>query len=110
MSFDHKKKRPGHKAEPTAIDAILGKLLKRPALQEGITKYKFVLQWHNIVGADLATRTKPLGIWRNKLTVEVESSSLAQEIGFQKHVILKRLQQYLEGGIKVEDIHFRVVG
>lgn len=110
MSFPHKKKSTAHKAEPTAIDSILSSLLKKPALQEGITKYKFVLQWHNIVGADLAARTKPLGIWRNRLTIEVDSSSLAQEIGFHKKAILTRLQNYLEADTVVEDLHFRVVG
>jgi predicted nucleic acid-binding Zn ribbon protein len=106
MKFGNNRKRG--RAEPTAIDAVLASIMKRPAIKEGVTKYKFVLHWEKIVGAALAVRTKPEGIRGKKLTVLVENSGLAQEISFQKQLLLERLTPYLEAGQEVQDIVFRI--
>jgi len=96
-------KRPGL----TLLRGVLGKTLEKYGLDKDIARYQFVLYWKNIVGAAAAARAQPECIRGNTLVVKVANSAWAQELSFQKAVILSRLKKY-SGDNTVEDIKFYV--
>ena len=90
------------------VDKVLKSALNRFGLANDIARYKFVLHWKEIVGEHIAKRTKPECINRETLIVRVVDSAWAQELAFQKDVILSRLQKFLGEKDRVRDIHFYV--
>ncbi len=95
---------------PVPVQGVLLDALKRYGLSEGLARYQFVSRWSEVVGKEIAQRAKPECIHGKTLVVKVCSSVWAQELSFQKGVILKRLQRFVDQSVKVEDIHFYVGG
>ena len=93
----------------TAVDAILTKTLKKYGLNEDLSRYKFVLSWKEIVGEDIAKHATPEGLKAGRLLVRVANSAWAQELSFQKEIIINRLNRFLGQGQTVNDVMF-VVG
>jgi predicted nucleic acid-binding Zn ribbon protein len=99
------------KREPADIQSVLRSVLRRYGLERNLQKYEFITRWKEVVGEDIASRTVPECIRGNCLIVRVESSAWAQELSFQKHVILKRFHKILrtdalKKGYVVKDIKF----
>ena len=99
---------PKRKSKPVAAEAILKRALKKYGLDRDIARYHFVLKWEEIVGAEIARRSRPECIRGKSLFVRVADSMWAQELSFQKAVILHRLKKYVADGQQVEDIRFCV--
>lgn len=95
-------------ARPVQVQGVLARALKRYGLDKEIARYNFVLHWGDIVGDHLARRTKPECIRNRALVVGVSSSAWAQELSFQKQVILSRLREYLDQHEVVDDVTFYV--
>lgn len=93
---------------PTSVHDILQRVLKKRNLDHKLAQYEFVLRWKEIVGVEIASRTFPEAVRRNELYVRVESPMWAQELTFQKGVLLKRLQRLTQFE-SLRDIRF-VVG
>lgn len=91
-----------------SIQNILSRALGKHGLDREIARYKFVLHWNEIVGDEIARRAKADSIRGTTLMVRVSDSAWAQELSFQKGVILKRLKKYLSNGETVRDIQFFV--
>lgn len=91
------------------IQGILQGALKRRGLDQAIAKYQFVLKWPEIVGGEIAKRTRPEFLKNGTLFVRVAESVWAQELTFQKDVILNRLKRYVPEKDAVTDVKF-VVG
>jgi len=94
--------------EPLAAEKVLALALKKYGIDKDIARYKFVLHWKEIVGEEIAKRTRPECIRKDALVVRVVNSSWAQELGFQKEVILGRLKRFLAHETAVSDIQFYV--
>lgn len=107
MNGSYKKK---GRREPVQINAVLNSALKKYGIDEHLARYQFVQQWDQIVGEEIAKRTAPEAIKNGKLIVRVNSSVWAQELSFQKEVILKRLKRYIDDESVLTDVHFYVVG
>lgn len=103
-----KTKRRKRTAAPDAASEILAKVLKRSRLDRDLARYNFVLQWEEIVGKDIAKRTRPEGIRGRTLLVNVSDPVWAQELSFQREVILGRLAKVVKSSELVTDIRFRV--
>ena len=102
---------PGkRKSEPAVAQEVLQRALARLGLDKEIARYHFVLHWQEIVGEEIAKRTKPECIKNRALVVRVTDSAWAQELSFQKRVILTRLKRFLGAGEIVDDVLFYVVG
>ena len=93
---------------PIAIQKVLESALKQYGIGDDIARYQFVLHWKDIVGEEIAKRSTPDSLRSKTLVVRVKDSAWAQELSFQKDVILKRLQRFLSDGQSVEDIMFYV--
>jgi len=90
----------------TAVKGVLRSAMRRYGLEERFAKYEFVAHWDEIVGSEIAKRAKPDRIQNRTLYVRVANSLWAQELAFQKHVILSRLKKYLDAGQSIDDLHF----
>ncbi|NDC38220.1 MAG: DUF721 domain-containing protein [Proteobacteria bacterium] len=100
------------KATPQAAGKILSLALKRYGLDKEVAKYEFVLHWRSIMGALIADRTRPEAIQGSTLVVRVSNPQWAQELAFQKEIILGRLNRFLKDShatAEVDDVRF-VVG
>jgi predicted nucleic acid-binding Zn ribbon protein len=98
------------KAAPVVAQQVLQSALAKLGLDKEIARYKFVLHWTEIVGEEIAQRAKPECIKNRALVVRVTDSAWAQELSFQKKVILTRLKRFLDAGDMVDDVIFYVVG
>ena len=94
---------------PLNISQILASVLKRNGLEEKIARYQFVLKWEEIVGKEIARKTKPDSIRNGKLFVRVSDSAWANELSFHKSAMIKRLRSYFPQSEEITDIQF-VVG
>lgn len=90
------------------VGATLSGLLSRYNLDSEIARYDFVLHWPEIVGEEVAKRTRPECIRGGTLVIAVQNSVWAQELTFNKRVILSRLQNRLPNEEVVSDIAFYV--
>jgi len=98
------------KATVTEARTVLSSVLSSYGLDEKIAKYQFVNSWSEIVGEEIAKRSKPDSIRNGILVIRVESSAWAQELSFHKTVILRRLEKFLGEDEMVRDLQFYVVG
>lgn len=97
-------------AIPATVRSILGPTLKRYGLDRGLEKYEFVLRWKEIVGEEIAKRSRPEKVRGRTLLVRVQDSAWAQELTFQKSVLLSRLKRNLGDSCRIDDIYFLIDG
>ena len=62
--------------------------------------------WEQLVGAQLATHVQPAVLQGELLVLSVDSPVWAQELHFNKHTLLQRIQK--QTGIVVTDLRTRV--
>lgn len=98
------------KAEPQKIQQLLKGAFRQYGLDKELVRYNFVIHWSEIVGDEIARRSTPECIERGTLVVRVCDSAWAQELSFQKGVILHRLKRFLDAGQHVSDVRFYVAG
>ncbi|MCB9029772.1 MAG: DUF721 domain-containing protein [Deltaproteobacteria bacterium] len=94
-------------ASPKTIDSVLDSALGRYGIKEDLARYKFVLKWKEIVGDSIARFSKPECIRQGTLVVKVKDSAWAQELAFQKGIIIQRLNKHLDENL-IDDVFFEV--
>jgi predicted nucleic acid-binding Zn ribbon protein len=94
--------------DPQPILDVLNAALARSGLARQLARYRFVTHWPQIVGEEVARRTRPEALHNGSLVIRVSSSVWAQELGFQKELVLARLQQFLDSKEVVNDVRFYV--
>lgn len=104
----YRRRRVGVRTDLTLVKGILSKALSIKGLDRKIERYGFILHWKEIVGEGLAAVCKPECISGKTLLLRVAHSAWAQEITFQKPVILQRLRPFLRRGDFVDDIVCRL--
>jgi len=102
--------RRGYFAAPALAGDVLKRAFRRYGIDRHLARYQFVLHWREIVGEEIAKRAVPECIRKGALIVRVVDSTWAQELSFQKQVILKRLRKFVRQDEAVEDIVFYVSG
>jgi predicted nucleic acid-binding Zn ribbon protein len=92
---------------PQTIGNVLSELMARRGYGRIQSTETYNAAWREAAGPLLAKYTRPGQVRRGTLEVVVANSTLIQELGFQKHDLLKRLAESLpDEGIK--NIRFRV--
>lgn len=102
------------KAQPKVVKDLLSGTFSKFGIDQQLSRYGFVLEWESIVGVEIALRSKPHAVERGVLTIRVVNSEWAQELAFQKELLLARIAKYGENSgnavtASVKDIRF-VVG
>ena len=96
---------------PQAIGNVIASTLKRFGIDKDVARYEFVLHWREIMGEQIADRSRPEALDHGLLTVRVCNSEWAQELVFQKQIILSRLNRFLaesRTAVIVQDVRFIV--
>jgi predicted nucleic acid-binding Zn ribbon protein len=96
-----------HAREPKAIGKVLAQLITAKGYGRIQASADFSAAWQAAVGDALAKYSLPGRIRRSVLDVTVANSMVVQELTFQKHDILKRLQAEFPDA-KLRDLKFRV--
>ena len=97
------------KSFPSEVGAVLQTALRAKGIDKDLDRYRFILEWDQIVGDEIAKRTCPECMRGSTLIVKVSDSTWAQELSFQKEVIIKRMNRICKDTAPVSDIRF-VVG
>ena len=97
--------RQGPKRDPEVLNKVIDLAFKRFGLAGEVNKYKFVLHWGEIVGPEIAKRSKPEYLKGSTLVVKVTDSAWSQELSFHKNVIISRLNSFL-GKNEISDVLF----
>lgn len=97
------------KRGPCAIGDVLSEVMARRGFARVQTAAAYDEAWREAAGELAARYSKPGALRRGTLEVIVANSTLMQELGFRKHVLLKTLAGLLPDE-KIENIRFRVGG
>lgn len=89
-------------------ESIIEKMLSSKELKKAVTRNNLYKFWSKIVGKKFSEKSKPYSMMGNGLlVVACESSTVAQELMFQKTQILEKFQPYLKSlHLNVKDIKF----
>jgi predicted nucleic acid-binding Zn ribbon protein len=91
-----------YKSISVLLEQILGKKAWKGQLQEAEIK----LRWPEIVGPEIAARTQPKKLYKNKLEVHCDHDVWRSELQFLKPEILKRIAE-IEGEGVVKEIYLK---
>ena len=95
---------------PSPVARVLQSALGKNGLDKKLARYRFVLHWDEIVGERIARLAQPECLRDGALIVRVNDSAWAQELSFQKRVILARLAKYVDPSDHITDVMFYVAG
>lgn len=93
--------------ELESAGGALRRLLQQLGLDRQYRTYDALAHWSDIVGKQVAQVARPLRIDADTLWVAVKSHAWAQELNFQKRIILHRLNERA-GEERFKDIRFTV--
>jgi hypothetical protein len=96
------------KSTPQKASEILEALLGRTRYARELKKYKFAPYWKQIVGEQLFKVCQIDSVRGRTLWVRVPDSGWAQEISFQKDIIIQRVNKHLGEQEQIVDLRFNV--
>ena len=88
------------------IAEILKRVLGDRKFRQGVHKAEITLRWAEIVGPEIAARTKPVHLSRGRLLIECDHDVWRTELSFLKPEILKRIAE-VEGDGVVKEIFLK---
>ncbi len=89
------------------MSGVLPRVLKQLGLEQGLLGWRAVSEWAEVVGPQLARRTRAVAFHEGVLHIEVEGSPWMQELGFLKRDLVRKINEHL-GRRLVHDVRFRV--
>jgi predicted nucleic acid-binding Zn ribbon protein len=102
-----REQRRHHARRPKKIGDVLARLITTRGYGRIQADGEMIAAWQSAVGQPLAAFTRPGQIRRGKLEVTVSNSTIVQELGFQKELILSALQVELPNA-RIRDLKFRI--
>lgn len=93
-------RKPGDAGDEGAVRVgeVLADLLKRLGLDREIAGQEALARWPGVVGERIAAVTRPRGIARGTMFVEVRSSAWISELNLMRRDILARLNAGRDAG------------
>ena len=92
--------------EPALAGELVDKMLHGLGLDERLHQYKALIIWNDVVGPQIATRTRPVRIRENILEVNVDQPAWMQQLQLMKPKILARLNAEL-GKSTIKDLYLK---
>ena len=80
---------------PVLAGELVDKLLQGLGLDERLQQYKALIVWSDVVGPQIAARTRPIRIRDNILEINVDQAAWMQQLQLMKPKILARLNAEL---------------
>jgi predicted nucleic acid-binding Zn ribbon protein len=107
MSSSEPQPRAPRYVEPKHIGDVLSQLIARRGYARVQSAGALVEAWNSAAGNRWTSCTRAMAVRRGVLEVLVGNSTLAQELGFQKRSLVKRLAELLPDE-KIRDLKFKV--
>ena len=86
--------------DPRGLGSVLENLTADLGWSSTLAKSQLIISWADVVGPDIATRTNPVAIEDNTLTVSCESTAWATQLRLMSSEILtKILQKFPEADV-----------
>ncbi|MBU4342528.1 MAG: DUF721 domain-containing protein [Candidatus Omnitrophica bacterium] len=95
------------KKQPEGIKNILGNVLGTIEKKGPGKKEKISNAWQKTAGEKAARHSRPTGLRRKVLAIEVDSSTWFYELSTKKRELLRELKKELKE-CKIDDIRFRM--
>ena len=92
---------------PEGIKSIVTKVIGTIETKGPGKKEKVLNAWEACVGQKASSHSRPVGIRRKIITIEIDSSAWLYELSLKKKRILKDIKKEL-GEKNIEDIRFRM--
>ena len=80
-------------SRPTEVGKLVGGVLRKAGLADGLEKASASMQWPERVGRAIAAVTRVRSVSGSTVFVEVQSSAWLQELTFRKVEILERMNE-----------------
>ena len=100
-----KTRRPRLKKAASA-GVLVEKLLKGFGLDERLQQYRALIIWEEVVGPQIAARTRPIRIRDGVLEINVDQPTWMQQLQFMKPKILTQLNAEL-GKATIKDLYLK---
>lgn len=88
------------------LKELVDKMLRSYGLGDRLDEMSLVKSWEEIVGKMIAKHTKEIYFNKGTLFVQLDSSTLRQELSYVKSDLIERLNDKA-GKIMVKDIHLK---
>lgn len=90
---------------PSPVGGLVGSIFEKLGIADEVGRAAAAVRWDDVVGPEISRRTGDVRVSGRALIVEVESSTWMQELNMQRHQILRKLNEGIEGG-EIEKIVF----
>jgi len=92
--------------EPARAGELVDKLLQGLGLDERLQQYKALIIWEEVVGPQIAARTRPVRIREGVLEINVDQPTWMQQLQLMKPKILSQLNARL-GKAGLKDLYLK---
>lgn len=90
------------------IDSLFAELFRKKQWDKRLGLHAIFLDWPQVVGPEIAERTKPLVIRGTVLWIAVSDSVWMQQLHLQKQALLEQINANVRGSEKISDIRFQI--
>ncbi len=94
------------KEEEKPLKLLVDKMLRSYGLSDKLDEMSLVKSWEEMVGKMIANHTKEIYFNKGVLFVQLDSSTLRQELSYVKTDLIQRLNEKA-GKVMVKDIHLK---
>ena len=70
---------------------VLGDLMKKSHLDQKLLKMELTDRWEELAGSLVARHTLELSVFKDKLTIRLDSAPLKQEVNYRKKALLDKI-------------------
>ena len=88
------------------LKQLIDKMLRSYGLGDKLDEMSLVKSWEELVGKMIANHTKDIYFNKGVLYVQLDSSTLRQELSYVKSDLIQKLNDK-EGKVMVKDIHLK---
>lgn len=91
-----------------SVSTVLSKVLGKYGLEQRIKEHAFMSLWNDIVDEPFKNLSRPLFVdYEGNLVVSVKDATVAQELGFHRGNMMKKLAPFARGvGLRITGIRF----
>jgi predicted nucleic acid-binding Zn ribbon protein len=84
--------------DPMSIGAVLGKSIAELGWSAPLSEARLLGQWSEVVGAEIAAHSRPVGLREGELRIDAESTAWATQLRIMAPQLLARIRQEMPSG------------
>ncbi|AGY57732.1 DciA family protein [Gloeobacter kilaueensis] len=96
--------------KPASLASLLAELTRSPQMARNARLVQLQKQWPDIAGAAVSAHSRPLRLQEGTLTVAVSSAVWAQNLGYQRRLLINRIAAVWGSAEAIHDIRFETTG